>query len=299
MNKTIALNVFNEVRQFLLSTGKKPTIILKQTEHFGDTLYATPILRHLRLKYPGAAIAFVTGNKYADIHQYNPHIDKLFTVPVMSDWRKDYYEKVISLPDIDIKLAPAVVFGTFVPSMKWSLPNIFDQYLTNAGIPDLQLLGGRQPVAIPDQQDEQWVTDFLTRNRVDPRIAIALEYHSYSHSNGWSPSIFQEFCIGATNKFWVICLAAQNEGLFTHTVDGRGMSWRRSAALLNRIRGIVGVSSGMSVLAASCPNKPFIYEINCPDSISILKMGFTENCRSLINLKPWEVVDLVHSRIRS
>jgi hypothetical protein len=110
--------------------------------------------------------------------------------------------------------------------------------------------------------------------------------------------MFQEFCKGATNKFWVICLAAQSEGMYKFAVDGRGMSWRRSAALLNRIRGIVGVSSGMSVLASSCPNKPFIYELNCPDSISILKMGFTTDCRSLINMKPNEVVDLVDMRIR-
>ena len=106
-----ALNVFDQARQFVLSTKKNPTIIIKQTEHFGDTLYATPVLKHYRIKYPNAAIVFITGDKYVDAHQYNPHIDKLYSVPTISDWRKSYVDKLFSL-DVDIKLAPAVTFHT-------------------------------------------------------------------------------------------------------------------------------------------------------------------------------------------
>jgi hypothetical protein len=291
-----AFGIFDNARTFALSTGKKPTIILKQTEHFGDTLYATPILRHYRLKYPNGCVLFVTGDKFADVHKYNPHIDKLFIVPVKSDWRASYVHKLFSLEGIDFKLAPAVIFGTFLPSHVWSLPNIFDQYIKNAGI-DGELLGGRQTVAVTDKDDEDWVTWFLTKNQVDPRRAIALEYHSYSHSHGWSHLEFQRFCELCVNKVYVISLAGSHENIYAKTVDGRGMSWRRSAALLNRIRGIVGMSSGMCVLASSCPSKPFIFELNCPDSISIRKMGFSENCQSLVGYNADQVIKLVCERL--
>lgn len=124
-----------------------------------------------------------------------------------------------------------------------------------------------------------------------------MEYHSYSHGNGWSPAEFQKFCALCEGRVYVISLAGAREGIYKHTVDGRGMSWRRSAALLNRIRGIVGVSSGMSVLTSSCHNNPFIIEINCPDSISIKKMGFTDNCVSLVGQSPEAVLSAVMNRV--
>jgi hypothetical protein len=293
------LNVFDQARQFALDTKKSPTIILKQTEHFGDTLYATPVLRHYRLKYPQAAIIYVAGDKYAEIHRYNPYIDKFYSVPTVSDWRKAYVEKLFSLSGIDFKLAPAVIFHTWLPSHKWTLPNIFDQYAHNAGIVDLNLLGGRKPVAVTDKDDEDWVTSFLQRTGVDPNRAIALECYSYSHPRpyGWPPADFQKFCDLCVGKIYVISLAGQQERIYTRTVDGRGMSWRRSAALLNRVRGIVGVSSGMSVLASTCPSNPFIYELNCPDSVSIRKMGFSENCESLIGKTPEAVLALCLSKM--
>jgi hypothetical protein len=299
MDLNQALGVFDQARQFALDTKKKPTIILKQLEHFGDTLYATPVLRHYRLKYPQAAIVFMTGDKYAEVHAYNPHIDKLYSLPTTSDWRKAYVQKLFSLPDIDFKLAPAVTFHTWLPSHKWSLPNIFDQYAQNAGIADLKLLGGRKTVAITHSSDEDWVTGFLQRTGVDPNRAIALETYSYSHPRpyGWPPQDFQKFCDLCVGKIYVISLAGQQEKIYPKTVDGRGMSWRRSAALLNRVRGIVGVSSGMSVLASSCLSNPFIYELNCPDSVSIRKMGFSENCQSLIGQTPEAVLAMCLSKM--
>jgi hypothetical protein len=289
-----ALGVIEQARQFVLSTQRKPTIVLKQTEHFGDTLYATPVLRHYRLKYPQAAIAFVTGDKYAEIHKYNPHADRVFAMPVASDMRKAYVNKVFSLQGVDIKLAPAVIFHTFLASHKWTHPNIFDQYAFNAGVTDLTLLGGRKPVAVTDLADEAWATDFLTKAGVDPKRAIVLERYSYSHARpyGWSDVDFQRFCDLCVGKIYVIGLAGQNERLPARIVDGRGASWRRSAALINRVRGVVGVSSGMSVLAASCPSDPFILEINCPESVSIRKMGFSANCQALVGQSPEAVLKL-------
>jgi hypothetical protein len=292
-----ALAVFDHARLFALGTGKKPTIIIKQTEHMGDTLYATPVIRHYRMKYPHAAIAFVTGHKYADVHRYNPHIDRLFVVPVNSDWRLAYKQKMDAFADIDIKLAPAVAFGKWYASHQWSHPNLFDQYLCNAGITDLNPLGGRQPVAVCSNEEESWVTNFLAVNKIDPNRAIALEYNSYSHGLGWTPAEFQQFCHICVNKVYVIALAGSNEGLYVNTVDARGTSWLRSAALLNRIRGIVGVSSGMSVLASTCPRKPFIFEINVPDSISIKTMGFSSNCLSVVGGCPEHMVNLVCDKV--
>lgn len=296
-----AIKVFDDARNFLIDLGKKPTIILKQTEHFGDTLYATPVLRHYRLKYADAGIVFVTGDKFAEAHQFNPHINKLCAVQVNQDWRYEYKKKLDSLTSIDIKLTPHVIFAKGWPELTWSLPNLYDQYLKNAGITDLTPIGGRLPVCITSPEDEKWATDFIKTNKIDPRKTIALEYHFYSDKVAWSQQEFQQFCFIATDRgIQIVALAARHEGIYQRCIDGRGTSWRRSAALLNRLRGIVGVGSGMCVLTNTCSNRPFIFEINVPDSISSHTMFHNEKCVSIRpSPSPEHVVNMVQDQLKT
>jgi len=290
------LNTFEEIKRFLLSTKRKPTIIIKQTEHLSETLYATPVIRHYRNKYPTAIIAFVTGNKYAEVHKNNPHIDRLFTIPNKPEWRLDYKKKMESLSDIDYKIAPSIDF------IQW--PNhthqyLYNQYLANAGIAELKPLGGRIPICVIGKVEQKWAEEFIKNNHIVPEKTIALEYNCYSHACGWTPKEFQRFVYLCHNlKIQTVAFASKKEATFTGSIDARGTSWLRTAALLNRLRGVVGVSSGISVLATSCQSKPFIFEVNTPVSISIMKMGLSERCISM-NHDPEHLSRLVWDKLKS
>ncbi len=290
----IVLESFEEIKRFLLSTKRKPTILIKQTEHLSENLYVTSVIRHYRIKFPQAAIVLVTGNKYAEVHRNNPHINRLFTVPNKPEWRSDYKKKMESLNDIDYKIAPSIDF------VQW--PNhthqfIYDQYLTNAGITDLKPLGGRMPVCVTGNVEQKWAEAFIKNNHITPEKAIALEY---SRPCGWTPKDFQKFvylCHGL--KIQVIAFASTEEATFIGSIDARGTSWLRTAALLNRLRGVVGVSSGISVLATSCQSKPFIFEINTSTPSSIMKMGLSERCVTIMNHDPEHLSRLVSDRLKT
>jgi heptosyltransferase-2 len=53
-------------------------ILVIRLSSLGDILLATPVIRALRMKYPGALIDAVVKNPYADTLRCNPHINKLF-----------------------------------------------------------------------------------------------------------------------------------------------------------------------------------------------------------------------------
>ena len=49
---------------------------------FGDCLYATLIARQIKRDYPGSHLTWVIGDKYASVLEGNPHVDKIYEIPV-------------------------------------------------------------------------------------------------------------------------------------------------------------------------------------------------------------------------
>lgn len=272
---SVAISVVNEAASWLKDQdGYK--ILIKQTKNLGDTLHITPIAKHYKLKYPGCKIAFIVGNKFINAHEHNKDFDKLFPI----DSNLEGYERISvgqymidHIKDIDLVLCPSIFpFGEVWPTHTWSHPVISHQYFLNAKI-DLNNMLGDKKLNVPITRD-----DIIFANKIinEKFKYIAIEYNSYSHPLPWSLDQFNKFISMANGiGFKCISIAGNNEGLLRNTIDGRGISWRRTVSVIKNCKYFVGIGSGNTMLAACTDTK--ILEINVPDSINMKSCGYANS----------------------
>lgn len=54
-----------------------PRVLLVRFSSIGDVLLTTPVIRAVRRRWPGAALSFLTREKFAPVLEGNPHLDEL------------------------------------------------------------------------------------------------------------------------------------------------------------------------------------------------------------------------------
>lgn len=64
-----------------------PRLLLLAPLPLGDTLFITPTIRALRLRYPAAHLAVVALGSNAPLLAHNPDLDDVYMLPVGHDWR--------------------------------------------------------------------------------------------------------------------------------------------------------------------------------------------------------------------
>ena len=290
------LNIIAETIDLMRKSDKSPKILIKVARNMGDSLHATPIIHHYRKIYKNAYIAFATSRKYHNVHEFNPHIDKLVLLEGALEpqerleiWKR--FKANTTYPDITFIFPAIHPFGAVHQCNVWSLPNIADQYLHNAGITGLRPLGGKKLQVTTTDQDKQWVDNFLKINNINPNKALAVEYLSYSIQPIWGINEFakmSDFLIN--NKISVISICGPHEGIIPRSIDGRGMSWRRTTELLNRVRAVIGIGSGILMLAAAAERPPKILELGVSESISMKHCGYADSIR-ITNPNPNDVAN--------
>jgi ADP-heptose:LPS heptosyltransferase len=279
---------------FLRKHPGSPKILVKQIRNLGDTIHLTPVLRHYRLKYPNAAIAFVVGQWYHNVHEHNPHINGLFlgNHNATPQQRLALWPLIQNISGIDIKIIASIFpFGELHQQNKWCYETIADQYLYNAGIKDLHPLGGRTLEVKITQDDITFAERVMSRHDA-PKIVV-LEYHSYSKSPAWSSAQFQQL-VGKLSNHGIkcVCIAASNEGIIPGAIDCRGITWRQTTAILSKAKAIVGVGSGITMLAAAAVPQPRIIELGISSAVSMKGCGYAPSI-SIAN----PTVDEVRRRI--
>jgi hypothetical protein len=173
--------------------------------------------------------------------------------------------------DIDFKLCPSVFpYGEVWKSHVWSLPVISHQFFSNAKINLSEMLGDKK-LNIPVSNDDNKFADEFIKNR----RCIGIEYISYSHTPFWKFENFVDFVkLMKNGGLESITFAGTNEGLIPGTIDGRGMSWRRTVAVLSKCRYMVGIGSGITMLATAARPTPAIIELGVSESISMKSCGY-------------------------
>jgi hypothetical protein len=270
--------VIDKAADWLRKQEGSPKILCKITQNLGDTLHGKPILMHYRTKYPDAAIVFLCRQTYHGAHEFTDYIDKIFTFPndITTKDRLDMWPYINMLEGIDIKLMPSIhPFGAVYPENAWSHSIITDQYLANAGITDRKPLAGRRYRIYITDADRKFADDFLKKHNLNPDSCVIVEYHSYSHPVPWRAQQWSELIKACNARF--ISIAGKNESLLSGTIDGRGLSWRQTVALLERVPKMIGIGSGITMLAAGCENQPQIYEINVPPNITMEACGYADS----------------------
>jgi len=284
---------------FLQRSQGSPKILIKQIRNLGDTLHLTPIIKHYRLKYPSASIAFIVGQWYHNIHEHNPHINRL----VLADHNATPAQRLRLLPliknarGIDHKIIASIFpFGEKYPQNKWCHDNIANQYLHNAGIPDLNPIGGRNLVVKLAPDDRSFANRVVERHSANNMVVF--EYHSYSKSPVWRAAQFAQLAHKLRDHgIKCVSVAAAHEGLIKGTIDCRGITWRQTVGLLSRAKAVVGVGSGITMLAAAAEPQPRIIELGIAPSVSMKGCGYAPSI-SVSNPTVQRVKNLILETIR-
>jgi hypothetical protein len=174
---------------------------------------------------------------------------------------------------IDIKVIASIFpFGERYPQNRWCHANIADQYLQNAGVP-MQPLGGRKLIAKVTPDDAAFAIRVKERHSVSKLVMI--EYVSYSKSPVWQMTKFRKL-VHQLGNHGIKCatVAAAHEGLISGSIDCRGITWRQTVALLSRSIAMVGVGSGITMLAAAAEPQPRIIELGIANSVSMKGCGY-------------------------
>jgi hypothetical protein len=291
------LKTIDEAVRFLNSSKRKPRILLKISRNLGDSLESQPIIRHYKIKYPDCCLAFLTEQRYHNAHEYNKDIDGLFLLPNELDpqTRLALWDPIKTNKNIDISIIPSInPFQATHPENKWlnPHPNIVDQFLYNAGI-DSKPLGGREIIIEPDNDDKLWADNFLKKHQGSDFIAI--EYNSYSAVMAWKIATYSQFVTMAVKKgFKCISIAGTHENMIPGTIDMRGASWRRTVAVLSKVKYFIGCTSGNTILALASRPQPTIIELNPPDDCAAAGTGFVKGkCFTINKPTPANVLDLL------
>lgn len=70
------------------SSGVPPRILVARVGALGDTLMVTPALRAVRQSIPNAYLAALVSAGATDVLRYNPHVDRVFSLP---HWRAPFW----------------------------------------------------------------------------------------------------------------------------------------------------------------------------------------------------------------
>jgi ADP-heptose:LPS heptosyltransferase len=267
-------NIINKAVEFLRKSNGSPKVLMKIYGNLGDSTNATAIAKHYKLKYPNCVIAFVTKNLYLNAYELNKDFDAIFGLPIglnPQERIKNGEYITNNFNDVDFRLCPAVFpFGEVWNTHAWSLPAISHQFFSNAKIIVSEMLGDRKLNIPVSDEDLKFANEFIKNKR-----CIGIEYVSYSHTPFWKYTDFINFVkLMKNNGIESITFAGTNEGLIPGTMDGRGMSWRRTVATLSKCKYMIGIGSGITMLATAARPTPAIIELGVSSSISMTSCGY-------------------------
>ena len=268
-------------------------ILIMQTCNLGDTLHITPIAKHYKTVYPNCTLAFIVGDSYYEVHANNEDFDQIFTIKASLTGQERILVGqylVSNSVGIDKVLCPSIFpFGEIWDTHKWCHEVISHQYWHNAEIrPPSSIKGDKKLKAPVTEQDKQFADEFIGN-----RKCIALEYHSYSHPVPWKVDQFVRFVNLVKKKgYECISFAGKNEGMIPGTIDARGMSWRRTIAVIAKCDCMVGIGSGITMLACCSRPIPKIIELNVSPSISMNACGYADSI-AVSNANPDKVAEMI------
>jgi len=79
-------SLFTTIFRVYFSRSYNKLIIINLTEHIGDIVASEPVAYHLRKLHPKAFIIWSLNEKYKELVNYNPNIDKVLKLSSLMEW---------------------------------------------------------------------------------------------------------------------------------------------------------------------------------------------------------------------
>jgi len=224
-----------------------------------DVLYATPIVRYIRRKFPEAYIEWLVRDKFAEVIHNNPDVDCVlsFELPDGHSNRQD--AEYVMDGDI-LKFAHESYYDRVFDLQYWPRYSNFyerpgEDFISlrarNAGLNPAEITD-RSIVMHPTIEDIEASCEFKgTKIGVKPFITV--NHISYAASAMWSFENYDQLVDILDHEHNVVSVftGAPNEPIPEHCIDARGMPYREWAALI-KLSGLwLGLDSGAVALACA------------------------------------------------
>ena len=240
------------------------SVAIWRTGGYGDILLITPIVEHLRRKYPTCKISVATSVRFRDVWKNNPHISRFnnsFSLPIRLDFVKQHDYSGIFEGTIENSLSKeqycaidvfAFTLGIFDMPLELKRPRY---YLTSAEI-NAAKNRVRERTGLDITKDKyiafQWKSSSKLRDYPYEKLVTAM--HRLQQETGYKIVILthenyrrmiehevpfaMKYVIGSDKPLNYINLAGIT-------------SYRESAAVLALSSGLVGIDSSLAHLAAA------------------------------------------------
>jgi ADP-heptose:LPS heptosyltransferase len=101
------------------------TILVSRAIGLGDILFLTPVLKHIKMKYPTCKIGFATANSQHELLKYISEIDEIIDYPIEYEIYKNY----------DFHFSVSGV----IENSKGNINNIYHEYMKHLGVEDINI----------------------------------------------------------------------------------------------------------------------------------------------------------------
>jgi len=245
-------------------TSTKETIGIIAWGAMADVLYATPIVRKIRLMHPEADISWLIRDKFAEVVETNPDVNHVvkFTLPEGHDSRQD----AEYIMDDIIRVYATQEYSKVYDLQYWPRQSNFyerpsEDFISlrarNAGLePPID----RKIVLECTPADHQATADFLHANNIaKPEDKfITVNHISYAASPVWSPENYKLLVAELESRgIKSVFTGAPNEPIPDGAIDARGMPYRVWSYLIGASDLWLGLDSGAVALACA-GNTPII-----------------------------------------
>ncbi len=237
-----------------------------------DVLYATPIVRYIRRKFPEAYIEWLVRDKFAEVIATNPDIDNVeeFHLPPnhpnrqdaeyeMDQWILEYTNDKIRFDKVfDLQYWPR--YSNF-----YERPgeDFISLRARNAGLNPAEITD-RSIVMQPTIEDIEASCEFKG-TKIGGESFITVNHISYAASPMWSFENYDQLVDILDHEHNIVSVftGAPNEPIPEHCIDARGMPYREWAALMQLSDLWLGLDSGAVALA--CAGDVFIIKLHSKD----------------------------------
>jgi hypothetical protein len=285
-------------------------ILLGQLGCYGDCLFATTVARQIKEDYPGCHLTWVIGSYYESILINNPHVDKVWSVPMTH--RDDHCNHWHWLkPQIDQMVAEGKfdkVFITQVAPFNWHRfdgcprSSLFRNYPGKITVPIA-------PVIRLTSDEIAEVTQFAQANQLSRyRHVILFECNFTSGQSFIDANFTQEAIRGILEQNADACVIVTHpSGMLPdepRVINAGPLKFRHFAELTKHCTLFIGCSSGITWLTTSDAAKDlprvllisktsYIHASMAYDSLYYFK-SIPHNYLEVHECSPHALVDLVH-----